>query len=228
MSTFLDLTNQTLRRLNEVEIAQSDFAAVRGVQALAKDSVRNAITKINQAEHTWPFNAAEHQQDLVPGQEEYSWPAQFKVVDWESFQIQADPTLNVDFTTLRFISRDEYYRRYRDMDQSAGADGRSLPYFVFPSHGNGFGVSPSPDKAYTLRFRYYLSESPIIAATDSPRIPTQYDHVIVEGALYFMYMFRDNLEASNMASLVFQQGVKEMRTLLINKYNKMYDTRVAY
>ena len=50
MSTFLDLTNQLLRRLNEVEIAQADFPSVRGVQATAKDAIKNAIAKINQAE----------------------------------------------------------------------------------------------------------------------------------------------------------------------------------
>ena len=228
MSTFLDLTNQTLRRLNEVEVSPSDFLSVRGVQSLAKDAVRNSITKINQSEFTWPFNAAEHQQNLVPGQEEYVWPPNFKVADWDSFQIQANPQLGTGFKTLEFISRDLYYRKYRDIDQTAGVDGRDVPSFVFPSHGNGFGVSPSPDEAYTIRFRYYLTNVNLINADDETRVPPQHDHVIVEGALYFMYMFRDNIEQANMAALVFQQGVKEMRTLLINKYNRMYDTRVAY
>ena len=70
MSTFLDLTNQLLRRLNEVEIAQADFPSVRGVQATAKDAIKNAIAKINQAEYEWPFNAVEHTQLLVVGQED--------------------------------------------------------------------------------------------------------------------------------------------------------------
>jgi hypothetical protein len=228
MSTFIDLTNQTLRRLNEVELEQSDFLTTRGVQSLAKDAVRNSIVRINQSEFTWPFNAAEIEQTLTPGQEEYVWPQNFKVVDWDSFQIQADSTLGVDFLTLKFISRDEYYRRYRDIDQSAGADGISMPTYVFPSHGNGYGVSPSPDKAYKVKLRYYLNNVPLINPLDETRIPSVYDHVIVEGALYHMYMFRDNIESANMSMNVFDQGVKEMRTLFINKYNKMYDTRVAY
>jgi len=164
----------------------------------------------------------------VPGQEEYSWPQNFKIADWDSFQIQADSTLDVDFLTLKFISRDEYYRRYRDTDQNAGADGISIPNYVFPSHGSGYGVSPSPDRAYKVKFRYYLNNTSLINPTDETRIPSTYDHVIVEGALYHMYMFRDNIESANMAMQVFDLGLKEMRTIFINNYNKMYDTRVAY
>jgi len=228
MSDFLTLTNKVLRRLNEVSVPESEFLSVRGVQALAKDAVRDAIAKINQAEFTWPFNAAETQQVLVKGVEEYAWPADFKIADWESFQIQKDTNLNVDFRTLKFISRDRWYRLYRDLDQNSGTDGREIPSFVFPSHGTGFGVSPSPDEAYTVRFRYYLTAVPLVNASDMTRIPDIFDHVIVEGALYYMYMFRDNPEQANIAAVVFQQGVKEMRTVLINNYNRMYDTRVSF
>lgn len=228
MSDFITLTNKVLRRLNEVNVPEAEFLSVRGVQALAKDAVQDSINKINQSEFTWPFNAAEHVQVLAKGQEEYSWPAGFKVVDWESFQIQKDDNFNVGFKTLEFISRDQYYKKYRDQDQNAGSEGEDCPYFVFPSHGTGYGVSPSPDEAYTLKFRYYLSTIPLINAGDVTRVPDIFDHVIVEGALYYMYMFRDNPESANVAATVFQQGVKEMRTVLVNNYNRMYDTRVNF
>lgn len=42
MATFLNITNELLRRLNEVVIDQADFAGVRNVQALAKDSVNSS------------------------------------------------------------------------------------------------------------------------------------------------------------------------------------------
>jgi hypothetical protein len=228
MSTYITLTNKVLRRLNEVNVPEAEFLSVRGVQALAKDAVKDAINKINQAEFTWPFNAAEHTQVLSKGQEEYSWPEGFKIVDWDSFQIQKDNNFNVDFRTLKFISRDEWYRRYRDQDQNSGSEGRDVPEYAFPSHGTGYGVSPSPDEAYTLKFRYYLSTIPLVNATDLTRIPDVFDHVIIEGALYYMYMFRDNPEQANVAAIVFQQGLKEMRTVLVNSYNRMYDTRVNY
>lgn len=227
-STYLSLTNQVLRRLNEVEIAQSDFNNARGVQALAKDSVRNAVAKINQTEFEWPFNAAEHVQVLSPGQTEYSWPLYFKTADFNSFQIQKDTGLSVDYRGLDFIERDVWYKNYRDEDYNAGPEGRDVPEFVFPAHGNGYGVTPSPDAAYTLRFRYFMGTSALQAFDDEVRIPDAFDATIVEGALYYMYMFRDNSEAANIAANVFEQGVKEMRTLLINKYERITDTRIRF
>jgi|TARA_R110002020_G_scaffold97032_1_gene231804 hypothetical protein len=230
-STFLHLTNQVLRRLNEVEIAEAAFTTVLGVQALAKDSVQNSIRQINQAEFEWPFNATNADQVLTIGQEEYSWPTNLKVADWNSFQIKKDSTLGSSFVTLRYMERDEYYSRHRDVDSSSETTGVSIPQFVFPKHGTGFGVTPSPDKAYTVNFRYFLISDDLVndtanGATAVTRIPSQYDPTIVEGALYYMYMFRDNNEAAGLALSVFQQGIKNIQSILINKYDHITDTRV--
>jgi hypothetical protein len=227
-SSYIDLCNKTLRRLNEVEISADDFPTVRGVQALVKDAVKAAIAKVNQAEYGWPFNAAEHTQVLTAGQTEYTWPDYFKVSDWNSFQIQKDDSLAVTYKTLKSIDRDEWYRDYRDDDYEAGSAGRAVPDFVFPSHGNGFGVSPSPDKAYTVRFRYYQNYSDLTAATDVTRIPESFDTVIVDGAIYHLYMFKDNLEAASAAFTAFQQGIKDLQTLYINNYQYISDTRVKF
>ena len=141
-SSFINLCNRVLRRLNEVEIAAEDFDSVRGIQALVQDAARDSIAKINQAEYEWPFNAADHTQDLVAGQSEYTWPTFFKVADWNSFQIQKNSTQGVGFSTLRYIERDEWYQLYRDEDNESGVSGAGVPAFVFSSHGSGFGVSP--------------------------------------------------------------------------------------
>lgn len=230
-STFLHLTNQLLRRLNEVEIAEAAFTTVLGVQALAKDSVQNSIRQINQAEFEWPFNATNADQVFTIGQEEYTWPTNLKVPDWNSFQLQKNSSLGNSFSTLRFIERDEYYSRYRDVDSAAESAGVGIPQFVFPKHGTGFGVTPSPDKAYTVNFRYFLVSDDLVndtalGANAVTRIPSQYDPTIIEGALYYMYMFRDNNEAAGLALSVFQQGIKNMQTILINKYDHLTDTRV--
>lgn len=227
-STYLDLCNKVLRRLNEVEIAADDFGNVRGVQALVKDAIKAAVAKINQAEFEWPFNAAEHTETLVPGQTEYSWPAYFKVCDWNSFQIQKNTSLNVNYKTLKYIDRDEWYAKYRDDDYDAGSAGLGVPDMVFPSHGNGFGVTKSPDAAYQVRFRYYMNYSDITAYNDVTRIPESYDTVLVDGALYHLYMFKDNLEAAQAAYVAFEDGIKDLQTLYINNYEYVRDTRVNY
>jgi len=227
-STYIDLCNKVLRRLNEVEIAQDDFANVRGVQALVKDAVKASVAQINQAEYEWPFNAAEHTQTLVQGQEEYTWPDYFKVSDWNTFQIIEDDSLNVGFKTLKAIDRDEWYKNHRDDDYTAGAAGRGVPDFVFPSHGNGFGVSPSPNAAYRVRFRYYQNYSDITAYNDVTRIPESFDTVIIDGALYHLYMFKDNVESAQVAFLAFERGIKNLQTLYINSYDYVRDTRIKF
>lgn len=227
-STYLNLCNMVLRRINEVEIAADDFASVRGVQALVKDAVRAAIAKINQAEFEWPFNASEHTQVLTPGRTEYDWPDYFKIADFNTFQIQKDGSLGTSYKTLSAIERDEWYAKHRDDDYEAGAAGRSIPDFVFPSHGTGFGVSPSPDKAYSVRFRYYLNYADLNAYDDVTRIPESFDTVIIDGAIYHLYMFKDNLEAANAAFIAFQGGLKDLQTLYINSYEYIRDTRIKF
>lgn len=214
--------------MNEVEITSSDFSSVTGVQALAKDSVRDAIAKISQAEFEWPFNSAEHTQVMAVGQEEYTWPTFFKVAEWNSFQIVKDDSISVSATSLNFIERDLWYRNYRDLDDNAGTTGTNIPEFVFPSHGNGYGVSPSPDKAYTVKFRYYLTHTGLDLFSDTSRVPTNHDAVIIDGALFYMYLFKDNMEAAQISAGSFQQGIKEMQSIHINKYESVRDRRVKF
>lgn len=227
-SNYITLCNQVLRRLNEVEIPEADFPNTRGVQSLVKDAVKAAVAKINQAEFEWPFNAAEFTQTLTAGQTEYAWPNAFKIVDWNSFQLQKNDSLGVGYKSLGYMDRDEWYASHRDADYTAGASGRDIPTKVFPSHGNGFGVTPSPNKAYSVKFRYYLNYTDLTLFSDVTRIPQSFDTVIIDGALYHMYMFKDNMEAAATALGTFQSGLKDLQTLFINNFESIRDTRVAF
>lgn len=226
-STFLDLTNQLLRRLNEVEIAESEFSSCRGVQALAKDAIKNSIAKINSAEFEWPFNATLHTQVITVGQEEYNWPTYFKSVDWNSFQLQENVSLGVGYTHLTLTSRDQYYKLGKDTDDASGAAGIGVPTNIMPGHGNGFIITPSPNQAYTVKYRYYINHADLVNALDITRIPDTYDHIIIDGALYQVYLFRDNAESAGLQLQIFQQGIKEMQSILINKYETIRDTRTV-
>jgi len=227
-TSYLDLCNLVLRRLNEVEIASADFSSAIGVQALVKDAVKMSLAKINTMEFEWPWNAAEETDTLIVGTEEYSWPSALKSVDWNSFQIQKDDSLGTGFKALKFIERDDWYDKHRDDDDTSGSSGRACPSQVFPSHGSGYGVTPSPDKAYSLKFRYYLTFTDIENATDTTRLPESYDYVLVDGALYQMYMFKDNVESAQIALLSFERGVKDIQGLYINNYHSVRDTRIAF
>tara|TARA_S200000501_G_C20837848_1_gene750226 strand:- start:154 stop:843 length:690 start_codon:yes stop_codon:yes gene_type:complete len=227
-ATYLDLSNRVLRRLNEVEMTSSDFPTTRGVQALVKDAVKASIASINQSEFEWPFNAAEHTETLVIGKEEYDWPQYFKVVDWNSFQLITVVNGSNVFEKLDYISRDEYYENYRDADNNADSAGIEKPNYVYPSHGNGFGVTPSPDAAYKVRFRYFLNYATLTLYDDQTRVPESFSSVIVDGALMHMYMFKDNVEAAQVSRLLFMEGLKNLQTLYINNFEQITDHRVNY
>jgi hypothetical protein len=208
-TTYISLCNQVLRRLNEVEIADADFASVRGVHALVKDAIKSAVAQINQAEFGWPFNAASHTQVLTAGTSEYSWPTFYKIADFNSFQIVENATLGSSYRILEYMDRDEWYQDHRDTDFSAGSAGRTIPTHIFNAHGNGFGVTPSPNKAYSVTFKYFLNYSDIV------------------GALYHMYMFKDNLEAAQSSYEIYLQGIKNLQSLYINNYEYIRDTRIS-
>lgn len=227
-STYMTLVNTLLRRLNEVEIEQADFAAARGVQAMAKDAINASMEQIQQAEFTWPFNAVTGSQVLVAGTETYAWPANLKIVDWESFHISKDDAIDENGRSLKYIPRAVWLKRRKQTDDYAGSAGLSPPAWVFPGHVNGFGVSPSPDKAYTVTYDYFKLHTTPTLYNSTTTIPTTYDEVIIQGALYHFYMFRDNPEHAKLAEKRFEDQLKDMRILLINKPSRITDTMIVH
>jgi hypothetical protein len=88
-------------------------------------------------------------------------------------------------------------------------------------------MTPSPNQAYTVKYRYYINHADLVNALDITRIPDTYDHIIIDGALYQVYLFRDNAESAGLQLQIFQQGIKEMQSILINKYETIRDTRTV-
>jgi hypothetical protein len=227
-STYLDLTNRLLRRLNEVELTSGTFPTAIGIHATAKDTVLDTIREINNTRIDWPFNAVEHSQILDIGVEEYAWIDQFNTADWNSFQLQADDTLGTSYKRLKAISREEWYERARDIDYDSGTDGRGMPIFVFPSHGMGFGVTPSPDKEYPIKFRYYKAPDDISLYDDTVTIPTKFDYVILAGSLMKMDKFKEDKDGFTIEMKRFTDGLRDMTNLFLPNPIYMYDGRVNY
>jgi hypothetical protein len=229
-ATFLELTNNLLRRINEVEIDASSFSTVRGIQSVAKDCILDSIRGINQQRWQWPFHALQYTQTLAIATNEYSWPADFKSVDWESFQIKKDDAIGQGNNKhLEPLNRADWYTYYRDRDNDNNPNGLSIPDFVFRGHGPGFGVTPVPEKAYTLQYRYYYNPAILSAATDATTIPDEYTNVIIWGALYHMNLFRENPEGAGMAKSAYNQGIDDMYNILIeNVAETLVDTRVNF
>lgn len=229
MATYINLTNRLLRRLNEVEISSdTDFLAAIGIQAAAKDAVLDTIREINTRRTDWAFNAVEHTQVLAVGVEEYAWRDDFAAADWNSFQLQKDDDLNVNNKTLNLMSREEWYKKARDTDYNSGTDGRGIPDFVFPTHGNGWGVTPSPNELYTIKYRYYKNPEDLEAAQDETEIPSRFDYVIMSGALIHMGLFKEDNELVAVNQARYEKGLSTMVNMLTASPEYMHATGLNY
>lgn len=215
-TTFMSLSNKLLRRLNEVEISQSDFLSVRGVQALAKDAINASIAEINNQQVEWSFNYDTGSQLLTVGTNLYDFPADLKKVDWNSFRIEKDDALDTNTKHLSFISKDTWEDWAKDKDLDAGTDGVNIPAFVFKGNGFQFGVTPSPVEAYTVLFDYYLNFTELSAYSDTSTVPSNYDEVLIQGALYHFWQFRDDDVKADKAEAKFKKMLAAMIPTLGN------------
>lgn len=217
-STYLSLTNRLLRRLNEVVIDETDFSGARNVQALAKDSVNYSIREILSYVQEWPFTTTTTTQVLTAGTQEYDFPADLHVVDWDSFLVQKDGTLStpVNAKKLDVISYDEYQDKRRETDENMNSTSYDVPEYIYRTQQTKFGVTPPPDQAYTIEYVYNSFPSDLSAAGDTCIIPQRFDHVILEGAMVYMMRFRSNEQATQYHTAKFKEGLEFMRRVLLD------------
>ena len=226
-TTFLTLVNDTLRRLNEVELTSTDFATATGFRAQVKDAINSSIQEISQKEFEFPFNFTAGSLTLVVGQQEYSLPADFKIADWDSFRINFDADNNFSARKLKLISYDTFLKRFFERDSEATTSDYDQPIYVYRTLDNKAAFTPRPDATYSVSFNYFAFASDLSASTDTMSVPDAFKHVVIDGALYHCFMFRDNTQQAAVVRQRFEDGVDRMRTLLINRFTDVRDTRVS-
>ena len=105
-------------------------------------------------------------------------------------------------------------------------DNGGVPKHIVRTPDNNYLLYPFPDKQYTLVFVYFTLPTDLSAATDAPSLPEQFRTVIVEGAMYTAYMFRGETQEATIMKNNFEEGIKNMRTLYINKYDYISSTLI--
>lgn len=223
---FLSLVNDVNKRLNEVELTSSTFASAVGYYAQAKDAVNSAIRHINFDQFQWPFNHVTRTETLTADVTRYAFPNDLKTVDMNTFRIKASTTFNNTTQKLRVLTYEEYLDKWVDQEYNTQANGADLPRYVFKTPDMGFGVTPVPKEAYELVYEYYSIPVDLEAYSDVPNIPEQFRHVINDGAMYYAYMFRSDLEAAQISLQKFSQGITNMRTIYINRYEYARSTMI--
>ena len=223
---FIGLTNDVNRRLNEVELNSTNFYTATGEYSMVKDAVNSAIRFINQHEYEWPFNHVTEEETMTPGIVRYSFPADAKTIDFDSFRIKRSTVLNNNTKRLKVITYEEYLDSFVDMEYNTSTGIRGIPDYVFRTPDQEFGLVRTPDKAYDFVYEYYRLPVDLINHTDVPTIPEQFRYIVVNGAMYYAYMFRGEAQEAQIVNARFLEEIKSMRSLYVNRYDYARSTAI--
>jgi len=253
-TTYLDLTNQALRELNEIPLTSVNFGNAVGLQQFVKDSINKSIFDIANEEPQLPFFSAGVSGSTDPfygnvtvptvaGQRWYllksgssSITTDYASIDWDDFFIT---TVNVSGESapfvsngLKFITLDEWNRYYRDQENLDDADSQNFgePIRVYRSPDNRkFGLSPIPDKVYNVHFYAFEKPTALSAHGDTITFPEQYSNVITARTRYYVWQFKDSPQQAAFALEDFKKGMKQMKSNLLNPQPKFIsDDRVYF
>ena len=99
-TTYLELSNRTLRELNEVEMTSANFSSSRGIQTTIKDFINKSIHDIYNESVEIPLLHTSTTQDTFTGDSEYAFPTDMRRVDFESFFLKPNELItNGEFTS---------------------------------------------------------------------------------------------------------------------------------
>lgn len=215
---FLSLVNDVALRINETQLTSSNFSTATGFYPQLKEAINSSLRHINQAHFFWPYNHNTEEQTLDAGVSRYALPDNTKYTDFGSFRVKRDTDLNVgQGRRLDQLTYSEYLSNYIDQEYETDSTKGGVPRNVVRTPDNEFIIVPMPDKAYEIQYEFYMEPVDLELFSDIPTIPDQFRHVIVDGAMYYAYMFRDNIEMANLSQSKFENGIKQMRTLLVNE-----------
>jgi len=253
-TTFLTLTNDVLRELNEIELTSATFASAKGIQSFVKNSINKSINDIANEEPQLPFFAVAASGETDPFYGNVTVPSvagtrwyllksgsssittDYASIDWDDFYLT---TIGVSGETapytsrgLTFITLDDWTRYLRDSENDDDADTQQYgePKYIIrsPDHRK-FGLSPIPDKVYNVHFYAYAAPTALSAYSDEIVLPDQYSNVITARTRYYVWQFKESPQQAAFALEDFKKGMKHMKSNLMNPAPKyMTDDRTYF
>ena len=103
-------------------------------------------------------------------------------------------------------------------------DRGGIPEYVVRTPDNNYLLYPFPNKSFSIKFDYYTFPSDLSAHGDTTSIPDRFAPVIVDGATAFVYQYRGETQQYQLNMQRFEQGIKNMQTLLVNKFSYLRST----
>lgn len=240
-TTYLELTNEVLRELNEIPLTSANFTSAVGLQQFVKDSINKSIFDIANEEPQLPFLAVGESGGTDPfygnvtvasvaGTRWYELKASssslkddYASIDWDDFYLT---TINVSGETAPFVSKGlgflslaDWKRYYRDSENVDDADAQSYgePSRVIKSpDGRKFGLSPIPDKVYNIHFYAFDKPTKLSAHGDTVVFPEQYTNIITARARYYVWQFKESPQQAAFAMDDYKKAMRTMKSNLIN------------
>ena len=105
-------------------------------------------------------------------------------------------------------------------------DGGGVPEFVVRTPDNNYLLYPFPTKSITIKFDYYTFPTDMTAHGDTTSVPDRFAAVIIDGATAFVYQYRGETQQYQLNFGRFEQGIKNMQTLLINRFDYVRSTYI--
>jgi hypothetical protein len=241
MSTsYLDLTNELLRELNEVTLTSGSFATAVGVQQHVKDSINRAYFDIITQEPQWPFLSAGESGEVDPmygnvyvetvaGQRFYelkptsdSIKTDYGSIDWDNFYATtvgvSGETAPYTGKNLSFMTTEAWktFRRVSENLDDADSQSFGVPNSVIRSpDSRKFGLSPIPNKVYRIWFYAWNLPAKFNEYSDVVVFPEMYTPVLLAKARYYIWQFKDNPQSAAFALDDYKKGLRSMRSNLI-------------
>jgi hypothetical protein len=227
MSTYISLTNELLRRMGEVVLDSTEFDGARNIQALAKNAVNSSIRELMHGAQEWPFALVTNTQTLTVGEGQYSFPSNTSVVDWESFYLKKLEAADNDPAHLPVLTYTDYLDNHRPREDMNGTGGYGVPTHIYQTQESKFGVTAKPDQAYQIEYKYWSFPADLVESTDVCIVPDRFTSVLLDGAMFYMLMFRSNEQGATIYKEKFDLGIRTMRRLLLDEPMYMRSTIIV-
>jgi len=139
-------------------------------------------------------------------------------------QITYTGTSSTTFTGATRGANDTTAAAHSDDTQVAQFEQGGVPQYVSRTPDNNFLLYPFPTKGFTLKYDFFSFPTDMSAHSDTTTIPDRFAAVIIDGATAFVYQYRGETNQYQLNFARFEQGIKNMQTLLVNRFEYVRST----
>jgi hypothetical protein len=139
-------------------------------------------------------------------------------------QVTYTGTTSTTFTGVTRGANDTTAASIASGVQVAQFESGGVPQYVARTPDNNYLLYPFPTKGFTLKYDFFSFPTDMSAHSDTTTIPDRFAAVIVDGATAFVYQYRGETQQYQLNFQRFEQGIKNMQTLLVNRFEYIRST----